>query len=67
MVLFFTGGPMAVNGNTEQLAQMQKMHQESMMMQMASAKMNSEQSKTGAFTSFMKTAASGIKEAAGRM
>ncbi|WP_157659950.1 hypothetical protein [Burkholderia ubonensis] len=58
---------MAVGGNTEQLAQMQKMHQESMMMQMTSAKLNSEQSRTGAFTSFMKTAAAGIKEAAGRM
>lgn len=58
---------MAVGGgNTAQIAQMQKMHQESLMMQMASAQMNSEQSRAGAFTSFWKTASSNIKEAAGR-
>ncbi|WP_157660460.1 hypothetical protein [Burkholderia ubonensis] len=60
-------GANPVGGNMAQIAQMQQMHQESMAMQMAAAKMNSEQSKNGAITSFMKTCASGIKEAAGRM
>ncbi|VWD52943.1 hypothetical protein BLA18110_07818 [Burkholderia lata] len=53
-------------GNAAQIAQMQQMHQESMMMQMASAQMNSEQSKTGAFTAFWKTASENIKTAASR-
>lgn len=58
---------MAVGGgNAAQMLEMQRMHRESQMMQMASAQMNSEQSRTGAFTSFWKTASSNIKEAAGR-
>ncbi|WP_175964373.1 hypothetical protein [Burkholderia pyrrocinia] len=61
---------MAVGSSPEsaaQLAQMKQIHQDSMAMQMETATMNAQQSKTGAFTSFMKTAASGIKEASGRM